>query len=67
MERRKQKFRLGELTEDDFDQDYMPGRSEKTMSTKHKQGLERMADEIKARAAKISKSNEAITIVLEPE
>jgi len=60
------KFKLGQLTEDDFDQDYAPGRSEKTMSAAHRSRLDEMAEEARVAANKIKKS-EQIVIVLEPE
>jgi len=51
----KKKFILGKLTEDDWDEDYEPGRSEPTMTSEHKSRLDSMADEIKAKAAEVGR------------
>ena len=58
-------FKLGKLTEDDFDGDYAPGRADSTMSDAHKASLARMARETRAKAANVKKS-EGIVIVLKP-
>lgn len=61
-------FRLGALTEDDLDEDYVPGRSEKTMSAAHVASLDRLVEQTREAAARIRKSApEKIVIVLEPE
>lgn len=61
------KFRLGKLTEEDFDQDYEPGRGLKTMSPEHKQGLDALIERARKAAAEIRKSTDEIVVVLKRE
>lgn len=61
------KFKIGKLTEDDLDQDYEPGRADKTMSPAHKRSLDDMIEQIGARADEIARKRNRVVIVLEPE
>lgn len=68
----EKKFKIGSLTEDDLDQDYAPGRSDKTMTREHKSRLDEMADSIRAKADRLAKparkrGGDVITIVLKAE
>lgn len=63
-----EKFKLGTLTEDDLDQDYMPGRSEKTMSGDHRGRLAALTERVRRAARgfkKANKDDDQIVIVLE--
>lgn len=63
------KFKLGKLTEDDLDQDYEPGRSEKTMSAGHRAALDEHVERVRAAADRLKKAVEAerVVIVLDKE
>lgn len=48
------KFRLGALSEDDLDEDYVPGRADSTMTADHKSRLDEMAARVRREADKIA-------------